>query len=240
MAWRCWCGFGDHLTNSLAFTEMQEMSKQTGLPLEELILGKSNAIGMENVRANAEAAFALLARFAEKIGRDLLESILSACGVPLTAGTTQEMLRICLTDELGNNDEYCPSAAIMYSRLHAAIANPYSEMPGIIVAPYNATVGLDPAVLVVSGCVNGFIPAHDYFDLTVTSPDRQLRIHSADVARMYSLIGKGEKQLVLSYFTNATLENAVQLKLKIDRVSIREGRRICDISPSSVLDWGVL
>ena len=51
MAWRCWCGFGDHLANSLAFTEMQEMSKQTGLPLEELIVGKSNAIGMENVRA---------------------------------------------------------------------------------------------------------------------------------------------------------------------------------------------
>ena len=42
--------------------------------------------------------------------------------------------------------------------------------------------GLSPATLVLCGFVNGFFPIRDYFDTTVTTPDKQKLVRATDTA----------------------------------------------------------
>ena len=105
----------------------------------------------------------------------------------------------------------------------------------VAVVPYDLMAGLSPDVLVVAGFVNGFIPCRDYFDATVMPLDKQEKTHAADARRVYALVGKANRALALSHFASTDLESASVLKLKIDRIKLRDGVRVCTIAPSDFL-----
>ena len=86
--------------------------------------------------------------------------------------------------------------------------------------------GLTPATLVLCGFVNGFFPTRDYFDATVTTPDRQQLVRTADTRRLYAAVGKPTERLAASWFTATGLVEAETLKLDITRVRLRRGEGI--------------
>ena len=106
----------------------------------------------------------------------------------------------------------------------------------VAVVPYDLTCGFSPSLLVVAGFVNGFIPPRDYFDATVTPPERQEKMRAVDERRVRALTGKAGRAVALSYFTSTDLESAGKLKLKISRIRLKNGIRTCTIEPSLFLE----
>lgn len=95
--------------------------------------------------------------------------------------------------------------------------------------------GLTPATLVLCGFVNGFFPTRDYFDATVTTPDRQKLVRTADTRRLYAAVGKPTERLAASWFTATGLVEAETLKLDITRVRLRRGEGIATTASSIYL-----
>ena len=95
--------------------------------------------------------------------------------------------------------------------------------------------GLTPATLVLCGFVNGFFPIRDYFDATVTTPDKQKLVRATDTRRLYAAAGKATQRLAASWFTSIGLVEAETLKLEIGRVKLRRGERIAVTAPSIYL-----
>lgn len=95
--------------------------------------------------------------------------------------------------------------------------------------------GLSPATLVLCGFVNGFFPTRDYFDATVTTPDKQKLVRATDTRRLYAAAGKATQRLAASWFTSIGLVEAETLKLEIGRVKLRRGERIAVTAPSIYL-----
>ena len=95
--------------------------------------------------------------------------------------------------------------------------------------------GLSPVTLVLCGFVNGFFPTRDYFDATVTTPDKQKLVRATDTRRLYAAAGKATQRLAASWFTSIGLVEAETLKLEIGRVKLRRGERIAVTAPSIYL-----
>ncbi len=96
--------------------------------------------------------------------------------------------------------------------------------------------GRAPATLVLCGFVNGFFPARDFFDATVTTPDKQKLVRTADTRRrLYAAVGKRTERLAASWFTSIALVEAETLKLEITRVRLRRGERIATTASSIYL-----
>lgn len=105
----------------------------------------------------------------------------------------------------------------------------------VIVAPYDLAPSFSPDVLVVAGFVSGFIPCRDFFDASAMPIDKQAKEHAKNIRRVYRLVGSPRKKLVVSRFANADLETASALELKIDRIRLVGGERICRIPASPFL-----
>ena len=95
--------------------------------------------------------------------------------------------------------------------------------------------GRAPAMLVLAGFTNGFFPARDYFDATVTTPDKQKLVRATDTRRLYAAAGKATQRLAASWFTSIGLVEAETLKLEIGRVKLRRSERIAVTAPSIYL-----
>lgn len=95
--------------------------------------------------------------------------------------------------------------------------------------------GRTPTTLVLAGFVNGFFPARDYFDATVTTLDKQKLVRATDTRRLYTAAGKATQRLIASWFTSASLVEAETLKLEIARAKLRRGERIAITTPSIYL-----
>ena len=95
--------------------------------------------------------------------------------------------------------------------------------------------GRAPAMLVLAGFTNGFFPARDFFDATVTTPDKQKLVRATDTRRLYAAAGKATQRLAASWFTSIGLVEAETLKLEIGRVKLRRGERIAVTAPSIYL-----
>lgn len=95
--------------------------------------------------------------------------------------------------------------------------------------------GRAPAMLVLAGFTNGFFPTRDFFDATVTTPDKQKLVRATDTRRLYAAAGKATQRLIASWFTSTSLVEAETLKLEIARAKLRRGERIAVTTPSIYL-----
>lgn len=230
-AWRCWCGFGDHLLNSAAFASLRKQGLSLAEALAAVDSGAApHAVGMQRVADARREGLELAARADGLSGRSLLDEITRLVSDGAETSAPSVVARLCLAD--GEADD----AASMARRARERLTMPtLSDGDAVAVVPYDLAVGLSPDTLVIAGFVNGFIPCRDYFDTTVTTLDKQEKMHAADARRIYALVGKAERVLALSHFASTDLETAGALKLKIDRIRLRDGVRTCSIAPSDFL-----
>lgn len=234
-AWRCWCGFGDYLLNSAAFASL----RATDIPLPDALAAaaapeesKTGTASTQRVVAAYRDGLKLIAQVKGLEGRALLDEIARIVADDPDAAAPSIAVSLCLAGENGGVDDADSMARRARERLTAPVLR---DENAIAVVPYDLATGLSPDTLVIAGFVNGFIPCRDYFDATVTPLDKQEKMHAADARRLYALAGKADRALAVSYFTSTDLETAGMLKLKIDRIKLRDGVRICSISPSDFL-----
>lgn len=242
-AWRCWCGFGDYLVNSATFVALRQYAKAHGAGmtdvLEVLVGGAAGASGAAASFADAPGAQAvadayregkaLIARFAGQCGKSLLVGLSEALAGENARRVEAELCRLCMSD--GVPADASAKALVAQARKHL-LAPALGLGQAVSIVPYDKLVGLSPEVLLVAGFVNGFLPCGDYFDAATLTIDKQARMRVVDTRRVCMMLGKADKQLVLSAFTRADLETASRLKLKIERIRLEQGNRVCIIAPS--------
>lgn len=244
LAWRAWCGFGDYLANSPAFADMRAEGETQGkglvAMLEEVAVAAPEegfpGTGIGRVLDAYRAGCALVERLQGLEGNELIGALADALNLSAEECERTMQLASALTaPEPGVN---APSdARAMIARARQRMNAPVFETTEghVLIGDSAHLTGLTPATLVLCGFVNGFFPARDFFDATVTTPDKQKLVRATDTRRLYAAAGKATQRLAASWFTSIGLVEAETLKLEIGRVKLRRGERIAVTAPSIYL-----
>lgn len=248
LAWRCWCGYNDWLTNSSAFSSLRAYADENNLGLVDTLkrtfgcetspnaAGADEIVGAQRVADAYQAGLALIEETRGLEGKQLLDKIVGIVSDSNDEETPSVIRDLCLAkeDAHGRSDD---SARAMAHRFRNRLLSPnIADEHALRVLPYDQCVGISPKVLIVAGFVNGFIPCRAYFDGAAMPLDKQEREHEKDVRRVYSLVGKANERLIISRFCNTDLESAGYLKLHIGRIRLRDGVRTCQIPPSDFIE----
>lgn len=239
LAWRCWCGLGDYLCLSAAFSSLSHaLVTMPEVKLVDLLLGVAGEgeLAMEGelldqgrLVARFKAGQAMLAEAQGLEGKALLEALRKhACpqGRPTPAFDA-------LVERAGR-----AAGAADLAALAARALEPQAPAPGCVrVGDLDALIGQSPRVLVLCGLVNGLYPERGYFDLLQKSIDDQAKLHAKLIAQLVEVCGKAGQRLVLSGFTHADILDSEPMKLMGERIRLRAGRRVCEFAPSAVVDY---
>lgn len=240
LALRSWCGFGDYLASSPLFEHMRAMHAKSGKTLSQLLdeLGDSeDAIDDEpvcNIRRTLDAyaaAQSIAARANSLRGGELLQTLTRDVTGNEIAIVPAVILQLCDPIHEDADAEELFANAVSKLNLPRFEHNPNSVKLGL----YENASGLNPQAIVLTGFVNGFFPNLDYFEDTKFNVNQRNSMLAADIKRLYGLVGKANRSICITYFTEASPEAAGALKLKVDRVRMREGKRVCSVSPSLLL-----
>lgn len=244
LAWRAWCGFGDYLANSAAFADMRAEGETQGkglvAMLEEVAVAAPEegfpGTGIGRILDAYRAGRALVERLQGLEGNELIGALADALDLSAEERERTVQLASALTaPEPGVN---APSdARAMIARARQRMNAPVFETTEghVLIGDSAHLTGLTPATLVLCGFVNGFFPTRDYFDATMTTPDKQKLVRATDTRRLYAAAGKATQRLAASWFTSIGLVEAETLKLEIGRVKLRRGERIAVTAPSIYL-----
>ena len=256
LAWRSWCGFGDWLTDNPGFAALRRYAARQGLaPYDALAAVASDSPCREAFGELDAAEQASLERISQafKTGQTTLKQlegleshqlIDAAWGLldgeqhaQETAagqeGVPADLLRLLDAE----NPELAHDAASLVGRLLAALREPRFPLAqnAVRIGDLAASHGASYRTVVLSGFVNGFIPKHAYFDPVKTPLDRMGLLYGADARRVYQAAGRAREELLVTAFTQMDALQAERLDLKVDRVFMREGKRLARISPSELI-----
>ncbi len=232
IAWRSWCGFGDYLTCSAGFSTLYDHAAERDCGLTDVLddFDKGAITGITDQAKIAQR---------REQGQRLLKDVQGLCGTELIshlcAAVGLEAIPPALKSLLGKiaDDE---TAETLYARAQKALACPTFRPDAVRVGCFDALAGQAPRTLIMTGLVNGFLPSRDYFDLAQVTVEQQAKMHDDLIRLLYNVAGKAHEELLCSYFTRTGLEDAERLRLKIERIQLDEGVRVCSIAPSIGLD----
>lgn len=244
LAWRAWCGFGDYLANSPAFADMRAEGETQGkglvTMLEEVAVAAPEegfpGTGIGRVLDAYRAGCALVERSQGLEGSELIGALADALNLSAEECERTMQLASALTAPEPSVNAPCDARA-MIARARQRMNAPVFETTEdhVLVGDSAHLTGRAPAMLVLAGFTNGFFPARDFFDATVTTPDKQKLVRATDTRRLYAAAGKATQRLAASWFTSIGLVEAETLKLEIGRVKLRRGERIAVTAPSIYL-----
>ena len=244
LTWRAWCGFGDYLANSPAFADMRAGGETQGkglvAMLEEVAVAAPEegfpSTGIGRILDAYRAGCALVERSQGLEGNELIGALADVLNLSAEECERTMQLASALTAPEPSVNAPCDARA-MIARARQRMNAPVFETTEdhVLIGDSAHLTGLSPATLVLSGFVNGFFPTRDFFDATVTTPDKQKLVRATDTRRLYAAAGKATQRLAASWFTSIGLVEAETLKLEIGRVKLRRGERIAVTAPSIYL-----
>lgn len=256
LAWRSWCGFGDWLTNNPGFAALRRYAAQQELaPYDALAtvaadnscreaLGELDAAeqaSLERISQAFKTGQAALMQLEGLVGRQLIGSAWGLLDCEQHAqettagqgGVPADLLRLLDVE----NPKLAHDAASLVDRLLMALNEPRFPLVqnAVRIGDLAASHGSSYRTVVLSGFVNGFIPKHAYFDPVKTPLDRMGLLYGTDARRAYQAAGCAREELLVTAFTQMDALQAERLDLKVDRVFMREGKRLARISPSELI-----
>ena len=256
LAWRSWCGFGDWLTHNPGFAALRRYAAQQGLapydalatvaadnPCREALgeLDAAEQASLERISQAFKTGQAALMQLEGLVGRQLIDAAWELLDCEQHAqettagqgGVPADLLRLLDVE----NPKLAHDAASLVDRLLMALNEPRFPLAQNVVriGDLAASHGSSYRTVVLSGFVNGFIPKHAYFDPVKTPLDRMGLLYGTDARRVYQAAGCAREELLVTAFTQMDALQAERLDLKVDRVFMREGKRLARISPSELI-----
>lgn len=110
-----------------------------------------------------------------------------------------------------------------------------ANVRAVRVSSYEQLCGCGYCALYVTGCVDGFMPARDAFEVVSTDADRD-RVREADRRTFAAGVAKATDALMFSTFSRAPLELAERTKMQVARVRMEDGERIATLRPTCFLE----
>lgn len=261
LAWRSWCGFGDWLTHNPGFAALRRYAAQQGLapydalatvaadnPCREALgeLDAAEQASLERISQAFKTGQAALMQLEGLVGRQLIDAAWELLDCEQHAqettagqgGVPADLLRLLDVE----NPKLAHDAASLVGRLLMALNEPRFPLAqnAVRIGDLAASHGSSYRTVVLSGFVNGFIPKHAYFDPVKTPLDRMGLLYGTDARRVYQAAGCAREELLVTAFTQMDALQAERLDLKVDRVFMREGKRLARISPSELIGSMVL
>ena len=238
LAWRCWCGFGDYLCHSAAFTDLARALEGHDATLCDLLFGlvgandivvEGDMLDREKVATRVREGHALIAE-AQGLTGEALIAVLRRHVCPQGQQTGD-------FDALVSGAAPDLSAAELLAHIDAALASGAPEPECVRVGACDDLIGQSPRVLVLCGLTNGLYPEKGYFDLTERTIDDQAKMHDRLIHQLIEVCGKAGERLVLSGFSCADILDAEPMKLATERIRLRNRRRVCEFGPSVAVDY---
>ena len=231
VAWRCWCGFGNYLLNSDAWMHLEEYADERGLDVVRALSWVSDAV------ARGEEPFLRCKVLAQAwdTGRSIIERDAKRRGFALMSAIGAEKLpEFADIERLMTGDE---TAAELFALVYRELTDPHFSIDEhrLRFISLERLCGLSADNIIVLGCVNGFIPNRDAFEVVSTDEDRLSHMNEGR-RELASALAKGNRRVVLSYFSKADLELAEKTKLQVARVRSENGVRIALLHPSCFID----
>lgn len=248
LPWRTWCGFGDHLLGSRVFERLSRRAEEESVSYRAILESMLAPGAAPEVEGEPDED---LARVVEAFRRGLafLEGVDGLAGAQLVeriercvldgesdgseGAGTHALSLTALCGPVGKSD----SAAALFDRAYRRLAFPaFEKRDAVRVGSFAQLGGAEPAVLILSGLVNGSFPPTAFFDPEKTSLEKREKMRVQNARLMADVLGKAQGTLGIGVFGQADLQTAVGLKLRIDRIALRDGERVALVSKSSMLE----
>lgn len=229
VAWRSWCGFGDYLCYSGAWTRLEKWAEEQDKDILESLafLADSESspfLESEVLKERYQSGLETIDALANKTGFALAKALTGPKGSKEFGDLVEPI----------QGDEDCRE---LYLRVRDRILEPSFEdtTRKIRIGSYKRLQGLNPKVIVVSGLIDGFMPSRNCFDVALLEEERNKEC--AIFRRIYyNALGKCGKHLVLSTIQKASLEMAETMKMEVRRVKMERGERLAMLSPSVFIE----
>ncbi|MCD8316876.1 MAG: UvrD-helicase domain-containing protein [Eggerthellaceae bacterium] len=231
VAWRCWCGYGNYLTNSDLWNHLMRYAEERECGLLDALAGV--AADVNDGKSPFAKADVLASRYEE--AKAFIDKNSSRKGFILLRSTGMEDLHeYNFLDEIMIGDE-TPQA--LYASIRSMELYPnYPADPHMVrISSYENLVGCSYDTLVFTGCVDGLMPERDAFEVVSTDHERE-RIMRTERRLFLSGVSKATNYLVLSTFSRADLELAEKTKMKVVRVRADDGKRIAILRPTTFIN----
>ncbi len=230
VAWRSWCGFDNALTNSDAWMGLQDYAEAEGKSLYETL----EEIG--NAGFGAKEPFLRSRALAEKwrAGQDFILKNSGRCGFGLLKAIGAEGVsefEAVSSQMIGDEN-----AARLFEMERTSVTAPaWPEDPHVLhISTMQNLAGCEYDNLFVLGCVDGFYPQRNAFEVISTEEDRE-RIMNCERRDFMGGIAKAKQLLVLSHFSKSELELAERSKMQVVRVKSEGGKRMAIVRPTCFL-----
>jgi DNA helicase-2/ATP-dependent DNA helicase PcrA len=230
VAWRSWCGFGDYLTNSNAWSHLLKYANEQGIdPIKAL---ERAAVGTDDLFLQAGVL-----GFAYRSGRALIERCADLTGSSLVAGIHQgddasfeDLLRLLGSVESGE------TASQLYDRARRRMSDPWSLTDDRVrIATLNSASGIEAKLVVFAGMVDGFLPSSATFGL-LGAPRTQQRQRERERHSLYSILSQSSEQLVFSYFRKCDIDLAESLAMEVRSIRVEHGERVAMLTVSRFIE----
>lgn len=231
-AWRAWVGFGNYLALSDGWLPLLDWCDAQGATPLEALAEASRAAAAGDADPFPRASN-LAARY--EAGRALIEQNRARRGHALLKAVGAEGLRdfAALSSQIVGDED----AAALFEMMRTTQFNPTHEANphAVRVSSYEQMCGCNYRAVYAVGCVDGYMPARDAFEVVSTEEDRA-RIMDGDRRLFMAGVGKAADTLMFSTFSKADLELAERTKMQVARVRMENGVRVAVVRPTCFLE----
>ncbi|MEA5019093.1 MAG: UvrD-helicase domain-containing protein [Gordonibacter sp.] len=239
IAWRCWCGFDNYLTNSDAWEGLLEYAESQGLSLLDALenlatLEKSCSSSTDETSKPLPFPRADILVQRWKTGRLFIEQNTARKGFTLLHAIEADNLPIFQdVARMLDGDE---PADQLFDMARSQNTDPVfpNELHTLHVALPQALCGTSYDKIVVLAAIDGFTPHRNAFELISTEEDRTAALNE-ERRLFYDAVSKAEKSLVISCFEKTSLELAERTKMQVVRITAENDDRIAIVRPSTFL-----
>ena len=231
-AWRAWLGYGNYLTYSDGWNALMNWCDDHGAGMFE---------ALEAARAAEEAgeaepfprSAALARRY--RAGRELVAAHRGRTGYGLLSAVGADGIDAfdAVRAAMAGDEDAPALFALVRDRQFAPVhrADPHA----VRISSYEQMAGCSYEDVYLVGCVDGFMPARDAFEVVSTDDDRA-RVREEGRRAFMAAAGKGAARLMFSTFSLADLELAERTKMQVRRVRMEGDRRMATLHPTCFIE----
>lgn len=232
LALRSWCGFGDYLAQSALANAVASGDAALSLCAGVAFADAPESALLRQQAASATTALAEAAEIVDRLSGLRGSALIDAAIVAVSADDDQgaALLRAVAKDA-GEQ----ATASALCDAVQDRVLSPGFVGDGVRVGLPEDFAGQTARVVIMAGLVNGLVLPRRYFDPAQMERDKRPAMLAAEMAKTYACAGKAASTLLFTYFTEAPLAEAESLQLKIHRVRLREGERVCEVHPSETI-----